>query len=139
GKARVQSQIVSLLESDGHLRAVDDVKLDRRALKRIEIVAVNPERRDAEQVDLVAAEKELRTSAMSDGQIKDALMAVKQRRELPKDRLYIYYLDPQLHYAVRRREERYQNGKLLVQINNDDFKKLKDRELWLPQTTVVDQ
>ncbi len=56
---------------------------------------------------------------------------------LPKERNYVFYLDPQMRYAVRRTEERY-GDRLLIQTSNSQFEQLKGRNVWLPKKSVTD-
>jgi len=50
---------------------------------------------------------------------------------LPKQKNLVFYLDPLMHYALRRREERY-GPRLLSEMDNDDFHRLEMRGIWLP-------
>jgi hypothetical protein len=48
-------------------------------------------------------------------------------------RTYRFRLDPSMGYAVRRREERLESGRLAVAVDCDDFAKLPRSGLWLPR------
>ncbi|HEX5244886.1 MAG TPA: hypothetical protein VFW23_16635, partial [Tepidisphaeraceae bacterium] len=48
-----------------------------------------------------------------------------------------FYLDPLMHDALRRREERY-GPRLLSEIDNDAFHKLDGRDVWLPSRSKQD-
>jgi hypothetical protein len=50
-----------------------------------------------------------------------------------KEQTYRFVLDPARGYAVLRREERATSGALAVQVENSDFVKLSDPDLWLPR------
>jgi len=56
---------------------------------------------------------------------------------LPKQKNLVFYLDPLMRDALRRREERY-GPRLLSQIDNNDFQKVGDRALWLPSRSKED-
>lgn len=61
----------------------------------------------------------------------------QQLHTLPKQMNIVFYLDPLMHEALRRREERY-GPRLLSQIDNDQFHKLDGRDLWLPSRSKQD-
>lgn len=132
------SEILLLLEMGGRLSVIEDVKLDGRRTTRVELVAENPERRDAERLDLVEREKLLRSGKNTEEFIRQELAVLKQMQELPETRVYVFYLDPQMQYAVRRREERYEDGTLLLQVNNNEFEQLQGRKVWLPKKCTLD-
>lgn len=52
-------------------------------------------------------------------------------------RRHVFYFDPALNYALRRREEWSASGDLVVQSDANDFAKLSDRIHWLPKQCVV--
>lgn len=56
---------------------------------------------------------------------------------LPKEKNLVFYLDPLMHDALRRREERY-GPRLLSEIDNDAFHKLDGRDVWLPSRSKQD-
>ena len=53
--------------------------------------------------------------------------------KLPATRRYSYYLDPQLHYAVRRLDQSYGSDQLLVRSDCSDFQQISGRNVWLPK------
>lgn len=132
------SEVLLLLEGGARLSGFEKVDLDGREVTRIELTADNPEWRAAEKRDPVEVEKLLRLSFQPEHVIKQELETIRLARELPEHRAYVFYLDPMVNYAVRRREELYEDGTLLLQVNNKDFKQLKGRDVWLPRSSTAD-
>ncbi len=133
-----RSEIMSLLDSGAYLKAVEDVELDRRRVVRVTLVGPNPERLAADQVDLAKEEALVRTGPMTEEQIKRYLGTIRQKQALPATRVLAFYLDPEIHYAMRRREERYEDGTLLHRTNYEEYEKLEGRKVWLPRRYTVD-
>jgi hypothetical protein len=112
---------------------IDQVKLEGWHLTRVSFLTDNWVQREAQNVDLVEYEKDMRKGPNSDEHIKLQLDAVQQLRSLPKKRALTFYLDPELNFAVRQREEGYEDGKTLVRCKCSSFKELSGRGVWLPQ------
>jgi hypothetical protein len=68
---------------------------------------------------------------------EEELARIEQARKLPAMRTLVFYLDPQLHYAIRRREERY-GQTLLARTTNNQFERIPGRDAWLPRKSVID-
>jgi hypothetical protein len=126
------------LESGGRIIAFSSVVLDGVNVMRVELVTENAERRDAEKVDLVQLEKELKTSITPPQIIQHELAGIRRMRDLPRERIYVFFLDPRMRYAVRCEEQRYRDGTLLFQRKNEEFEQVKGRELWLPRKSTKD-
>lgn len=52
---------------------------------------------------------------------------------LPERRTYVYYLDPQRRFALRRQEEWYGNDTLLMRRDCKKFEIVPGRDVWLPR------
>jgi hypothetical protein len=139
GNHPVRSTILDLL-SKGALRRLEVMELEGRRVVELSIVIDDPDRRRAENSDSEKVFNELREKTIdSDDYIRAIADAVLLRRKLPKERRYIFYLDPQLNYAVRRSEQRYEDGTLLRRTTCDDFQKLAGRDLYLPMRITDEQ
>jgi hypothetical protein len=135
-KAPVRSEILHMLDAGARLSGVeDDVELDGRRLVRVRILADDPERVLAQGVDLDALRKEL-AGATTEAEIQRALAEVARDRQLPQKRLFVFYLDPKLNFAVRRREEWWEPDVPLVRVDLDGHEKLDDRAVFVPRTIV---
>jgi hypothetical protein len=136
------SNILRLMERGARVTRIDEETLAGKALTRVELMIENEVRRDAlskTPESLAAAEAEIVKSRLSRQERNYRLAiinALRKSRELPAERLQIFYLDPALNYAVRRIEQRYEDGTLLSQTNCDNFEKLPGREVWLPRRCI---
>jgi hypothetical protein len=52
---------------------------------------------------------------------------------LPARRTYVYYLDPERRFALRRQEEWYGNKTLLMRRDCTEFEVVPGRDVWLPR------
>jgi hypothetical protein len=66
-------------------------------------------------------------------QLEDSAKVIEARRQLPATRRYTFYLDPQLHYAVRRLDQNYGADTLLSRSDCTQFEQIPGRALWLPK------
>jgi RNA polymerase sigma factor (sigma-70 family) len=136
-RAPVRSEILSMLDQGAKLSAVDEVDLDSHKLLRLQLIADDPDRRQAERTNPDQLEKELRKAGVSSDEfIRSAVDAARACRSLPAQRLYVYYLDPQIAYALRRSEQRYDNGILLYRTDCEAFEKVPGRDLHLPHKCI---
>jgi len=133
-----RSEILWLLDGGGRLAAVEDVELNGRKATRLTLLAPNPERRKADRIDLAKSEEFMRETKQAEEFIQRELAAIIRMRALPATKVFIFYLDPEMQYAVRRLEERYEDGTLLLHVNNEQFQKLEARDLWLPRLCNFD-
>lgn len=131
------SEILFLLETGGHLSLLKETEFDGQRMTLVEVIADNQDRRRAEGKDIAELEEFLRSGKNTEEYIQHELAVNRQMRDLPENKVYRFYLDPQKKYAIVRREERYEDGRLLLQVNNKDFVKLSGRELWLPRKSTV--
>jgi hypothetical protein len=53
-------------------------------------------------------------------------------------RRFEFYLDPTMHYAVRRRDEKLSDGKLALRSTGADFSQVPETNLWLPRTCQIE-
>lgn len=136
--SRSGSEILLLLDNGADLMSVEDTEFDGRSVVRVELLADNSERRIAEGIEPAALELKLRAGMQSAAYIKRALGILKQKCSLPEKRAHTFYLDPEIQYAVRCRQERYEDGTLLLQVTNRDFERLPSRDVWLPCKSTVE-
>lgn len=130
-------ELLALLERGGTLSAVEQSKIDDHPVIRIQITADNPDRRAAINTDLDRLADFLRRSGPA-WQVPVMVERVKQRRQLPEKRIYVYYLDPEFSYGLRRSEQLYDGGILLTRVDCGDFQKVPGRQLYLPHRCVND-
>lgn len=95
---------------------VRDELLDGHKLVRIEVLRDNPGK------ELMVNNPELMTP-----EIRTRIDAVPERRT------YVYYLDPERRFALRRQEEWYGNTTLLMRRDCTEFEVLPGRDVWLPR------
>jgi hypothetical protein len=136
-RAPVRFEILHMIDHGARLVGIDTSELEGRKLVRLEILAEDPDRRAAEKVDTDTLYEFLRTNTF-DGEEYDraCIEGIKLKRTLPEQRIYVFYLDPQFDYAIRRSEQRYDGGILLSRVDRDDFQKLPERDLYLPRRIV---
>ena len=132
-----RSVIAALMLEKGDLTSVARETLRGKIVACVRITAENPEWREAQETDIEARDKLLRKSGNSKQQNADELDWIRKRRELPPQRLFAFYLDPTLRYAVSRREERYPDGRLISTCDCSDFHQVPGRGVWLPRRCVV--
>jgi hypothetical protein len=146
------SAVLSGLNGGGKLISVETTVLDGRRLVRIELEGDNPIRSRAIAYDLVNQRKMLqrnrefneKQSARLTGPEKEmrlrfqqqqeqGIRIIEEQRKLPATRRYVFYLDPELHYAVRRFEQSYGPNALLTRSDCSRFEQIRGRQLWLPR------
>jgi hypothetical protein len=139
GRVRdAHSRVIGAMREGGTLIRVGDAELDGVAVTRLDIAYPNPARKVAEETDLEALEAELRNGFNTEEHVQRELAWIRRNREAPERRLYSFYLDPALHYAVRQIDDRYEDGRLFTRIVNGDFEELDGRGVWLPRYTRTD-
>jgi len=146
------SAVLSGLDGGWKLISVEHAVLDGRRLVRIELEGDNPIRSGAIAYDLVNQRKMLQrnrefnekqsarlTAPQKEGMLRfqqqqeQAMRVVEEQRKLPATRRYVFYLDPELHYAVRRFEQSYRPNALLTRSDCSGFEQISGRQLWLPR------
>jgi hypothetical protein len=134
------SQVLFLLDDGGRLKAVGPAQIDGRPMTRIAILAENPVWRLSQKEDFAELERMMRSAhTMTEQQIQEKLALAKKCKELiPREVEYIYYLDPQLCYAVRRFQELATDGRLRVQSDCTEHQKLAGYEIWLARKCRID-
>jgi hypothetical protein len=147
-----QSAVLDCLNSGWKLISVENTLLDDHRCVRIELEGDNPIRSSAIAFDLDNHRKMLqrnrvnneKQSARLTAQQKEMILRsqrqqeemarlIEEQRNLPAMRRYIFYLDPDLHYAVRRFEQTYGPDTLLARSNCSQFQQIAGRQLWLPR------
>lgn len=118
-KSQLTSAVISQ-RGNAVVHSVSDELIDGEKHVRIQVRRDNPEHENY-------SDKWLPPSQMTD-EIREKLAVTPFRRN------YVYYLDPKRRFAVRRREEWYDNGKLLRRCECTDFQFFEERNLWLPRT-----
>ena len=138
-----------------------NTQLEGRALVRIDLEGENPIRASALAYDLDAHRRILlmqresldkQSSRMnaqqkqmllrSQQQLEDSAKIIEARRQLPATRRYTFYLDPQLHYAVRRLDQYYGTDTLLSRSDCTQFEQIPGRacgcrKKWKPNCTSL--
>ena len=146
------SAILAGLSNGWKLVSVGNTQLEGRSLVRIDLEGDNTIRSCAMAFDLNAQrlnlqrqrenfEKQLpRLTAQqkemqlrSQKQQEDQVQLIEAQRQLPATRRYAFYLDPQLHYAVRRLDQSYGADTLLSRSDCTQFEQIPGRDLWLPK------
>jgi hypothetical protein len=133
---QARSTVLALIDDGGSVRNVEQVEWAGATASRITVVVPNPERAEADAIDLAALEADLRKARNGEEYVQRQLSVVRRQRELPEKRVVTFYLDPAMGYAVRQREERYEDGRLLLRVTCDDFRLVSGREIWLPHRAV---
>ena len=131
------SQVMFLLEHGGRLKAVESAEIDGRPMTRVTIVNENPAWPGSQRADPAKIEQELRalkTGKQTEEDIKQQVEAVRRVKERTARNLNrVFYLDPEFGYAVRRWEERTEDGRLRIQTNCTEHEKLPEHGIWLPR------
>jgi RNA polymerase sigma factor (sigma-70 family) len=146
------SAVLAGLNLGWKLIAVQNAQLEGRPLVRIDLEGVNPIQLSAVKYDLDAHRKRIerqremleKDSAKFNAEQKEMFTrslaqqenmtnVVEAQRKLPATRRYSFYLDPQLHYAVRRLDQSYGSDTLLVRTDGSDFQQISGRNVWLPK------
>jgi RNA polymerase sigma factor (sigma-70 family) len=146
------SAVLAGLDQGWKLVSVQNTQLDGRPVVRIDLDGVNPiqisavkfdldahrkrverQREDLEKMSakLNAEQKEMFTRQLA--QQENMAKTIEAQRKLPATRRYSFYLDPQLHYAVRRLDQSYGSDQLLVRSDCSDFQQIAGRNVWLPK------
>ena len=131
-KLHADSAVLDSLSHGGKLISVENVPVEGKPCVRIQIEAANPLRRIAEAIDLEKQREMLKRSRETPQRQAELLRALEELKSLPATRQYVYYLDPSLHYAVRRCEQRY-GPDLLSRTDCSQFEQIPGRQLWLAQ------
>ena len=139
-RLQAESSVLRYLQRGGKLESVSDVDLGGRRLLRVALRIANLVKTRADQTDV---EQERDTLSVGEGfhspagiaQLIDNILA---ERNLPATKRVVFYLDPELHYAVRQSEEWYDPDTLLLRCVCSDFEQLSDRQVWLPRKYEVD-
>lgn len=129
-KLHADSAVLDGLSHGGKLLSVENVPLEGKPCVRIEFEAPNPLRRLAEAIDLEKQRQILKRSRETPKRQAELIQALEALNSLPAIRQYVYYLDPSLHYAVRRCEQRYGTD-LLSRTDCSQFEQIPGRQLWL--------
>lgn len=148
---RAESAILNFLHKPGgKLISVDNVPFEGKPSVRVVLDGENPIRRYAEEFDLeqfrrslkdfqenrMGLQAEQRKQLISNYEMQ--IKRIEGQRQLPATCRYTYYLDPDLHYAVRRFEQRYDPDTLLARVDSSDFQKISGRQVWLPRHIETD-
>jgi len=140
-KPQVETTVLNCLRDGGKLISIEKATVDSRPCVRIEVDAPNPVRRVAEAVDLKKAREMLSKMPRDDSKLsrenlarqEEQLKLIEERQKSPAIRRYTFFLDPEMHYAVRRLEQRYGADTLLQRADCSQFEQIPGRQLWLPR------
>jgi hypothetical protein len=134
--APVRSKVLQALEEGGELIHVDEVEFQGRKLVRLRIISDNPVRRRAEKVDLEKARIELNHTVESEESKDGIIEGIKFQRQLPEKCVDEFYLDPQLNYAMRRSEWKYEQIEGARIVDCEDFQSVVGRPFHLPTKCI---
>jgi RNA polymerase sigma factor (sigma-70 family) len=129
----VESAVLANLRKGGKLLSVEDVTLDGRPVTRVELEVPNPIRKGAELIDIDKIREMQKHSPGNPKWQEQVVQTILDQRKLPETCRYAYYLDPALHYAVRRFDRSFAPDTLLSRSNFVDFQQVPGRQLWLPR------
>ena len=146
------SAVLAGLNLQWKLLSVQNAQLDGHPHVRIDLEGVNPVQLNAVKFDLDghrkriesqrqmlekdaakfnAEQKEMFTRSLA--QQENTAQTIEPQRKLPATRRYSFYLDPQLHYAVRRLDQSYGSDQLPIRTDCSDFQQISGRNVWLPK------
>jgi hypothetical protein len=131
---RAESAILWLLAHGATLDSISTVSIDGAPLLRLWLSADNSLRKWADATDRAQAERD--ALGMSPKGRLNFLETWEKQKKLPLRRDFVFFLDPQLEYAVVRRQERY-GPQLLFETVNADFEQAPGRSLWLPRNSLT--
>ncbi|WP_157605182.1 RNA polymerase sigma factor [Schlesneria paludicola] len=131
-----ESDILRLLRMKGKVQSVENVSLDGRSLVKIELIVENQTRDEAEWIDLRQLEGDDSEELATPDERRRTAEILRWQRKLPATKRVVYFLDPALNYAVRRREDWYDPHTLLIRCDCSEFEKLSDHPVWLPHRCV---
>lgn len=134
---RIEAGPLYLLDHGGKLQSVGEERTVDGTVVRLTIVAPNPAKQQVTNAELRRLEKMLSFSKETAERKQEIIDGARAKSKLPDQRTFVFDLDPALHYAVRRWEQRYDPGQLLLQGECDQFEKLTGRDLALPRSCVV--
>jgi len=133
--ARQASSMVlrRMSEPGGALLSVDTVTVEGHELLRVRMHVPNEVREAGLRTTKADVVRSVRTWSNKEEDINDEWKRILSIRAMPPVLVESFYLDPQLNYAVRKFERRYQDGTLLREYENSDFERLAGRDLWMPR------
>jgi len=135
----LQSFVLFQLEHGARVKAVDSVELDDRSMQRISLLVENPMWRMLQDLDLAKLDADLHMSAESEKWIQEHLAAVKRAKEtMSPELIYVFYLDPEIGYAVRRWQDLTMEGRLRMQADCTKHERLPGHQIWLPRKCQID-
>ena len=136
----LQSFVLYLLEQGARIKAVDTAELDDRSMQRISLLVENPTWRLLQDLDMAELDAQLHRSAETEEWIQEHLASVRRAKETTSPELmYVFYLDPQMGYAVRRWQDLTVEGRLRMQADCTAHKRLPEHQIWLPRKCQVDE
>lgn len=134
----VQPSIRTLLETSAELHSIHAVPHGGRMLAVVSLITPNEDQVSAHRANLTDVEAQLRRGINTEEQIQQMLRNIRLRRELPELVQIQFTLDPERHYAVRRIQETYLDGRILKRIENSEFEYIPSRDIWLPRRIRTD-
>ncbi len=122
------------MRKGGTLISVENVVLDGKTCVRAELEVANPVGRPASNSTATSSSTVAPISTAAPNRSAKAGNENETAATAPPEaRRYIYYLDPSLHYAVRRLEMRSKPDTLLNRTDCSQFEQIAGRQLWLPR------
>jgi RNA polymerase sigma factor (sigma-70 family) len=137
---QARSLLLYFLKEGSHrLISVARVALDDRPHLRLEFRGDNMWKTYADQQDIEKLKRDEAFLNSSPEAQKSRIENILAWRKLPATKRLVYFLDPELHYAVRQSEEWYDPQTLVLRCRRSDFEQLPGRQLWLPRRCEVDE
>lgn len=128
---RVEPDLLHRLRSGGKVQSASQVELDGRQVVQVEIIAENPVRTRAEEVNLEKYRAQVQPYGPEKAQT--LIEAFERQRKVPAEKRFTYFLDPAMGYATVKWQESYESGKPVVECICSDFERIGERALWLPR------
>ena len=120
----------------GKLLSLTNVDLEGKPHARIELEIENCVKADAIRTDFAMTRRRMTSIPVEEMNRWEEMVLAE--RKVPATKRLVYYLDPDLNYAVRQSEEWYDPTTLLQRCLCSDFVQLSDRHVWLPRTYQTD-
>lgn len=136
----LSSELLYLVENGGQVTSIGTESISGHQYTRVAVLIDNPQWAVVQAEDLKELEKNLRSShSNTEESIQEKIEVVKRMKRLtPKKIEYVFFLDPDHSFAVRRWQERTESGVLQHQLDGSNFQQLPGHALWLARESRVD-
>lgn len=132
-KLHFESDVLNLLRLGATLVSVESEVVNEKPCVKITLEAENTEKTWADSMDLERAKK-MYSGPLYPPELQQQLLDnIVAAQKLPATKRVVFFLDPAMHYALRRREEWYAPDTLLQRLDCREFEQIAGRQLWLPR------